>query len=169
MRTPHPVGARIVKLDQRLARVSVNAHEWHEPLRFVVPPADAPPSSNRAESMDLVLPRAATRPWAPAHLRAAREASGDIAVSWVRCARVGGESWGPGEPPLGVPTESYRLEVLDGGAVVRSETISLPTFMYTAAAQTAVFGSLPGSLHLRVAQMGESGATGLNTELTITL
>jgi hypothetical protein len=32
MRAPHPVGARIVKLDQRLARVSVNAHEWHEPL-----------------------------------------------------------------------------------------------------------------------------------------
>ncbi len=169
MRAPHQVGARVVKLDQRLARVSVSAHEWQEPLRIVVPPADAFPSSNRAEVADVILPHASRRPWAPAHLRAVREASGDVAVSWVRCARVGGESWGPGEPPLGVPAESYRLEVLDGGDVIRSETISLPTFIYTAAAQTADFGSLPGSLRIRVAQLGESGATGLNTELTITL
>ncbi len=39
MRAPHPVGARIVKLDQRLARVSVNAHEWQELLNFIAPPA----------------------------------------------------------------------------------------------------------------------------------
>ena len=82
---------------------------------------------------------------------------------------MGDESWGPGEPPLGALAESYRLEVLDGGDVIRSETISLPTFIYTAAAQTTDFGSLPGLLHIRVAQLGESGATGLNTELTITL
>jgi len=169
MRAPHPVGARIVKLDQRLARVNVSGHEWQEPLHFVVPPADALPSSNRAEVADVILPHASRRPWAPAHLRAAREASGDVAVSWVRCARVGGELWGPGEPPLGALAESYRLELLDGGDVVRSETTSLPTFIYTAAAQTADFGSLPGSLHIRVAQLGESGATGLKTELTITL
>ncbi len=75
----------------------------------------------------------------------------------------------PGSHLLGVPVESYRLEVLDAGAVIRSETTSVSTFIYTAAAQTADFGSLPGSLQIRVAQIGESGATGLNTELTITL
>lgn len=169
MRAPHPAGARIVKLDQRLVRANVGAHEWGEDLTFFAPPADALPTSNRAEMAALILPHAATRPWAPAHLRAAREASGDVSISWVRCARIGGDTWGAGEPPLGFPSESYVLEILDAGDPIRSETTSVPNFTYSAAAQTADFGSLPGSLHIRVAQIGESGATGLNIELTITL
>lgn len=168
MGAPHPVGARIVKLDQRLARANIAAHEWGESLSFIAPPSGASASSNRAERADLILPHAAIRPWAPAHLRARREASGDVAISWVRCARIGGDGWA-GEPPLGFSSESYRLEILDAGDPIRTETSSVPSFIYTAAAQTADFGSLPGSLHIRVAQKGESGATGLNSELTITL
>ncbi len=168
MRAPHPVGARIVKLDQRLARASIAAHEWGESLTFIAPPSGTAPASNRAEHADLVLPHAAIRPWAPAHLRARRDASGDVAISWARCARIGGDSW-VGEPPLGFSSEGYLVEVLDFGDPIRSETTSVPSFVYTAAAQTADFGSLPGSLHIRVAQKGESGATGLNSELTITL
>lgn len=169
MGAPHPIGARIVKLDQRLARLDVSVHEWVEPITFTAPPAGALPSSNGAATEDCVLPHAAVRPWAPAHLRAVREGSGDVLISWVRCARVRGDAWGPGEPPIGFPAERYRLEVLSGGTPVRAETIAVPSFLYSAAAQTADFGSLPGSLHIRVAQLGESGATGLNTELTITL
>lgn len=169
MRAPHPLGARIVKLDQRLARVNIGAHEWGEELLFVAPPADALPTSNRAETATLILPHVGVRPWAPAHLRAVREASGDVRITWIRCARIGGDYWGPGEPPLGFPGESYVLKILDGGDPVRTETTSVPSFNYLAAAQTADFGSLPGSLHIRIGQVGESGATGLNIELTITL
>jgi len=169
MRAPHPVGARIVKLDQRLVRADIGGHEWHEPLTFIAPPAGALPTSNRATSCDLILPRAATRPWAPAHLRAVRDGVGDVLISWVRCARVGGDAWGPGEPPVGFPAEGYVLEILDGGDPIRTLTTAIPSFLYGAAAQTTDFGSLPGSLHIRVAQKGESGATGLNSELTITL
>ncbi|MEZ5957929.1 MAG: glycoside hydrolase/phage tail family protein [Hyphomonadaceae bacterium] len=169
MRAPHPVGARIVKLDQRLARADVATYEWNEPLRFIAPPAGALPSSNRAASIEVMLPHAAIRPWAPAHLRAARDGAGHVLISWVRCTRIGGDAWGPGEPPLGAPAEGYVLEIVDGGDPIRTETTSIPSFLYSAAAQTADFGSLPGSLHIRVAQKGESGATGLNSELTITL
>lgn len=169
MRAPHPVGTRIVKLDERLARADIATYEWHEPLTFTAPPAGALPSSHRAASLDVTLPHAAIRPWAPAHLRAVRDGAGDVAISWVRCARTGGDAWGPGEPPLGVPTEGYVLEILDGGDPIRTETTSIPSFLYSAAAQTSDFGSLPGSLRIRVAQKGESGATGLNSELTITL
>ncbi|MEQ1809097.1 MAG: glycoside hydrolase/phage tail family protein [Terricaulis sp.] len=166
---PHLGGARIVKLDQRLTRVGVGAHEWGEALEFVVPPAAATSASNRAARASLTLPHAGLRPWAPAHLCARRSASGDVAISWVRCARIGGDSWGLGEPPLGFPAEGYVLQILDSGLPVRTESTAVPSFNYSAAAQTTDFGSLPGSLHIRVAQIGESGATGLNTELTITL
>jgi hypothetical protein len=80
-----------------------------------------------------------------------------------------GDTWGPGEPPLGFAAEAYRLEILDAGVVVRTVESSAPSFTYPAADQTADFGSLPGSLQLRVAQIGENGAAGLNKELTITL
>ena len=169
MRAPHPVGARIIKLDERLVRAEIGAHEWDEALTFIAPPAGASSSSNRAVSVEMTLPHAALRPWAPAHLRAARDTSGDVTISWVRCARIGGDALGPGEPPLGAPTEGYRLEILDGGDVVRSVNVAVPSFVYSGPEQTADFGAPPSSLHIRVAQIGESGATGLNTELTITL
>ncbi|HVK81189.1 MAG TPA: hypothetical protein VM915_11325, partial [Verrucomicrobiae bacterium] len=125
---------------------------------------------NRAAHFSVTLPHAALRPWAPAHVRARRDASGDVAISWVRCARIGGDAWGPGEPLLGESVEDYRLDILDGGgAVVRStETLSSP-FIYTAAQQSADFGAPPASLRLQVAQLAASGAPGLNKELTIPL
>jgi hypothetical protein len=169
MRAPHPAGARIIQLDERLVRAEIGAHEWNEALTFVAPPAGALPSSNRAANVAATLPHAALRPWAPAHLRVARNAGGDVAMSWIRCARIGGDAWGPGESPLGAPTEGYRLEILDGGDVIRSVNVAVPSFVYSGADQTADFGAPPASLHIRVAQIGESGATGLNTELTITL
>jgi hypothetical protein len=170
MRTPHPVGARIIKLDARLVRADIAAHEWAEPLTFAAPPAMALPSDPRATQTTRTLPHAALRPWAPAHLRAMRDSSGDVQISWIRCARTGGDAWSAGEPPLGALVEGYMLEILDGGGgVVRSLTLNNPSYLYVSADQTADFGSPPGSLRLRVAQIGENGATGLNTELTITL
>lgn len=70
MREPHPGGARIVKLDHRLARVDIASHEWGETISFVVPPAEVLATDARASSLDAALPHAAVRPWAPAHLRA---------------------------------------------------------------------------------------------------
>lgn len=170
MATPHPVGARIVLLDQKLARINIGAHEWGETLEIVAPPAGAASTHNRAARFEVTLPRAALRPWAPAQVRARRDAAGDVAISWVRCARLGGDSWGAGEPPLGEPVEGYRLAILDGGgSVIRSaDTLSSP-FIYTAAQQIADFGAPPASLRLRIAQLAASGAPGLNTELTIPL
>jgi len=169
MAAPHPVGARFVVLDQRLARADIAAHEWGEALSFIAPPAGAMVTHARAAALTATLPNAALRPWPPAHLRALRDASGDIAISWVRCARIGGDAWGAGEAPLGEESESYRLDILDGADVVRSITAASPGYLYAAADQTADFGTPPGSLQVRVAQFGAGGVAGLNKELTITL
>ena len=143
MQAPHLEGARIVRLDERLARADIGAHEWHEPLTFVAPPAGAPPSSNCAASLAATLPHACLRPWAPAHLRVLADDSGDIAISWIRRARIGGDAWGPGEPPLGAPSEAYVVEILDGDEIVRIETVSVPSFLYSVTDQTA-----DGSAHV---------------------
>lgn len=170
MRAPHPVGARIVKLDERLARMTINVHHWQEPLPVAVPPANAPMTDARAAFASIILPRAHARQWAPAHLQAKRQPNGDVAISWVRCARSGGDSWGPGEPPIGAPSEAYQLDILDAaGALKRTATLNSPSFTYTSALQSADFGALPASLRFQVAQIGANGATGLNSALTITL
>jgi hypothetical protein len=170
MSAPHPAGTRIVILDARLARMDVAAHEWNEPVLFVAPPVGSAATDARASVQSIDLPHAALRPWAPAHVRAVREASGDVAISWVRCARIGGDSWGPGEPPLGAPNEAYQIDILNGGgATLRSSTISTAGYTYTAAGQIADFGAPPTSLRLRVAQLDASGSPGLNNEVTISL
>lgn len=169
MRSPHPVGARIVKLDRRLARAEIGAHEWGEPLVFIAPPAGAAAPDPRASAATLVLPHAAQRPWAPAHLGARRLAGGDISISWVRCARMGGDTWGAGEPPLGATAEAYRLEIFNGAILKRSIDVAGASFLYGTAEQALDFGAAPISLRFRVSQLGENGAPGLNKELTITL
>jgi hypothetical protein len=168
MRSPHPVGARIVKLDARLARLSIGAHEWGDELVFLAPPAGGAFNDARAVWLDAALPRAATRPWPPAHLRAKR-AGGDVHVSWVRRAHKAGDQWGAGDPPLGFGSEAYRLDILDGVTLKRSVTVSSPVYVYSAADQTADFGAPPGSMTLRVAQLGDGGAPGLNKQTTVLL
>jgi hypothetical protein len=97
-----------------------------------------------------------------------RVAGGDVAISWVRCARSG-DHWGAGDPPLGAPEESYRLHILDGEILKREVVVAASSHLYAAADQTADFGAPPASLRLRVAQIGADGSSGLNKELTIAL
>jgi hypothetical protein len=135
----------------------------------IAPPSGLLPTYARATVQSVTLPHAATRPWAPAQVRATRRASGDVSISWIRCARAGGDWLGPGDVPLGELSETYQLDILSGTTVKRSVTVTSPAHAYSSANQIADFGTPPASLHVRVAQLDSGGAPGLNTELTITL
>lgn len=167
---PTPAGRRIVKLDQRLARLSIAAHEWGGPLAFAAPPRGLPLDSAAAALESRTLAHVAQRPFPPVRLRAHRDGAGDAHLSWIRQARKGGLAWGPGDPPLGEAAERYLLEILDGaGAVLRSVETAAPSFLYDSAAQSADFGAPPTSLRFRVGQIGADGLPGLKTERTLPL
>lgn len=168
MRSPHRAGARIVKLDRRLARLEIAAHEWGEALALAAPPASAPAADARAVVVSLALSRAAARAWAPAHLRAQRTPDGGVRLTWIRCARSGGDGWGAGEPPAESP-ESYQVDILSGETIKRTAIVPAPEYAYTAAAQVSDFGGPAASFRLRVAQIDRFGRPGLKRELTITL
>jgi hypothetical protein len=76
-----------------------------------------------------------------------RLAGGDVRISWLRCARLGGDAWA-GEPPLGEEAESYRLQILSGGAPVRTFETSAPEQIYALTDQIADFGSPPTEIRV---------------------
>ena len=102
------------------------------------------------------------------HLQGKRDPStGDWNLLWIRRTRMGGDSWESVEVPLAEEIEAYRLEILDGGDVVRSVDLDAPTFLYTAAMQIADFGSTQWNVTIRVAQVSQVYGAGIAaTELT---
>ena len=71
------------------------------------------------------------------HLRVAEVAGGNLAVSWIRRTRIGGDRWDTPEVPLGEESESYLLRVMRGSAVLREVVVAAPLWTYPAAARAA--------------------------------
>lgn len=77
------------------------------------------------------------RPYAPVHLRAARNGSGDVDLAWIRRTRIDGDSWMSVEVPLGEEREEYLLRVRVQDAVVREVQVSTGGWTYPFAQQLA--------------------------------
>jgi len=102
----------------------------------------------------------------PVHVRAVRS-GGDVAIAWMRRTRLGGDSWETPEVPLGEDSESYEVDILDGGSVMRTLTVSVPDVVYTAAAQAADFGSPQPAYDIRVYQLSASYGRGTPRAATV--
>jgi hypothetical protein len=92
------------------------------------------------------------KPLSPAHVRGSRSA-GDLAISWVRRTRMGGDSWDAVEVPLAEEAERYEVDILDGSTVKRTLATISPSATYTASQQTADFGAPQSSISLRAYQL----------------
>lgn len=93
------------------------------------------------------------KPFAPVHVRGSRDASGNLAVSWVRRTRTGG-GWTDGsDVPLAEESERYEIEILNGGTVVRTLTSVTSAVSYSAAEQSTDFGAPQSSVSVRIYQL----------------
>jgi hypothetical protein len=93
------------------------------------------------------------RPLSPVHVRGVRNHSGDLAISWIRRTRRGGDSWDMAEVPLAEDWERYEIDVLDGDVVRRTLTAGEPFVSYGADQQIADFGEMPESVLVRIYQL----------------
>lgn len=144
-------GAWVVAIKD-LTAVPLAAHECGLPLVWRAGPAGAPPGGNIAADAELTWRALADRPWAPAHPKAEWQSGGDLALSWIRRARTGGDGWEI-EPPVGEEREVYRVEVRLDGEVVETAEVETCAFTWTEEAQTALFpDGLPAGLSVRVSQ-----------------
>jgi hypothetical protein len=100
----------------------------------------------------------AETPLSPVHVRAVRLGSGDLRISWIRRGRIEADAWAEGEVPLDEAQERYRLEILDGSAVLRSVEVGVAGFTYPAADELADFGEAQATLGIRVRQLGRLAA-----------
>lgn len=154
-----PVGATIVRLDGALARLDLAAYERGATLTVVAPPSGLSMMDAHAALRAALFADIWARPFAPVHVRGKRGVSGDVAITWVRCGRLGGDAW-QGEVPLGDDSEAYRIDILSGGVPVRSWDTATPAATYAAAHQIADFGAPPAILTVRVAQMSQRHGAG---------
>ena len=106
------------------------------------------------------------RPLAPVRLKAVRQGD-DLLVSWIRRARVGGDSWEVGEVPLAEEREAYRLDIFNGASLRRSVTVAEPFYLYRAADIAAEFGAGAADFTLRVAQLSTTFGPGAFMQRTI--
>ncbi len=96
------------------------------------------------------------RPPSPVHLRAIRQANGDIAIAWVRRSRAGWAWTSGADTPLGEEHERYLVRLASGGASRLAET-EVAAFTYPAADQAADDMALP--ITIEVVQLGSNAAS----------
>jgi hypothetical protein len=147
---PCAAGNRVLVLDARATLLPVPG-AWlgaSAELRSFAGPADA--AGTLAEVPVGLGP---ILPLAPAHLRAVRSGSGDIALSWVRRSRTDTDSWATEDAPFDVTPEAYRVTILSGGSAVRTIEAGSPAANYLAAEQAADFGGLPAGFDFTVVQL----------------
>ncbi len=154
MRDPVAAGARVVVLDpSKLAFLDMTADQRGQTQRLRYGPARYASSDPSYKEADFVFGAVGLRPWSPSQIEGVRTNAGDVSLSWARRTRFDGDSWEAGDVPLNEDAESYDLEILNGSSVVRTvAALTTPAFLYTAAMQTADFGSAQSSYTFRVYQ-----------------
>ncbi len=158
-----PAGAPVVLLGEGLARAGVALSERGLPMVWRAASAGGPPGGAAMTQVEAVWRGLADRPWSPCHLRRTAQPGGDILFSWIRRARLAGDAL-DGEPPLSEEREAYRLEILDGGAVVRTVPTDAPAWVWTPVMQATDFpAGAPPRVTVRVAQLSAVWGPGATT------
>jgi hypothetical protein len=93
---------------------------------------------------------------------------GAVQVRWTRRTRIGGDDWGSAEVPLSEAREVYRVEVINGGAVLRAIEVNQTEWLYSAADQAADFAVNERSLiQIRVSQGSDIYGWGVPTQASL--
>lgn len=145
----HRPGSRFVLLDPaRMLAIDLGSEMVGRPLR--VRPSGF---GVAATPVALVVAGNALRAPPPVFLRGAVD-GGDLVFGWTRRSRAGAGWNDVVDAPLGEDTEAYLVELVVAGAPIRSATVALPEWRYTAGARAADGVSVGIAVTLRVAQLG---------------
>ncbi|MBY6242847.1 glycoside hydrolase/phage tail family protein [Methylosinus sp. Sm6] len=165
MANPVAAGARVIVLNaSTLATIDMTVDQLGQAMTLRAGPAIYDRGDATYHDYTVTPQGVGLRPWSPSQLAGARDlGSGDVTFTWARRTRYGGDAWEAADAPLNEQSESYDLEIMNGSSVARTvSALSSPSFLYTAAAQSADFGALQSSysicVYQRSAQIGRGQA-----------
>ncbi|MEQ1950705.1 baseplate multidomain protein megatron [Mesorhizobium yinganensis] len=151
-----------VILNDRVKSAGLLAGEVGLPLNWRVGPSGTVISEDRFASYSEIGGVRARLPLAPVQLRCRTGSGGDLAFSWIRRGRIDADDWAATDIPLGEEREEYRIDVSGpGGPVVRSDTVSVPSWTYTGGDIAADFGGMPAEIDITVRQLSLSAGWGI--------
>jgi len=160
-------GQPVALIDASVVRVAVGESGVARPLNWRYGPSNRDIGHTSYVQDAHAFQGIARRPYAPVHLRGARDAAGNLSIHWVRRTRIGGDNWELTEVALGETMELYEVDILDGANVVRTLTTTEPEATYTASEQVADFGGLQASLLCRVHQLSATWGRGKSSDARI--
>lgn len=159
-------GAAVVVLDDAVVPLGLGSEEMGLRLNWI---AEAAGATDRAGPFPFEGGMRAETPLSPVHVRATRNDSGAMAISWIRRGRVDADNWIASDIPLDEPFERYRVEVLSGTMVKRQAEVSVPGWTYPLADEMQDFGSPQAEISVRIRQMGQRIPMGLPAVTTIAI
>jgi hypothetical protein len=156
-----PVGADFVMLDDAVRSAGLLESEAGLLLNWRIGPSGSDLSGANFVSKAEVGGVRALLPLSPVHVKATRVGN-DFRLSWVRRGRLDADKWEGSDIPLAEDREEYRIEIAPaGGAVMRTEIVSEPAWLYPAADISADFGTLPAEIDLTLRQLSVAAGWGI--------
>ena len=152
-------GARFVLLDQAVTPVELSQNQIGLQLNWRYGPANRDLGDPDYRTETHTFSGLGLRPLSPVHIRG-RRAGADLALTWVRRTRLGGDNWIAAEVPLAEDSERYEIDILSGTTVNRTLTASSPSITYTAADQATDFGAPQPAVSLRIFQVSAFAGRG---------
>jgi hypothetical protein len=154
------IGSRIVFLGAALVPLPVTEAELGMPWNWRIGPVDRAAGDAINLALSFTPQGRGLRPWSPVRIKGVWQGSGDISLSWLRRTRsLAGDSWNAPEVPLGEASESWDIEILNGGGSVTRTVPGLGSaaWTYTATMQSTDVGGPITILRLRIFQNGQLG------------
>ena len=153
-----PAEALFVLLDDAVVPVGLRGGEIALDLNWRIGPTGAAFIDDHFVTIAQPGGVRATQPLSPVHLKAARQPSGDVEISWIRRSRINADDWDGSDVPLGEEREAYEVQILaTDGTVLRERTVPTAGWTYLASEMTADFGAVPEALDVAVRQIGTEG------------
>jgi hypothetical protein len=152
-------GAIAIFLGAGLERVATSPGERGLPLLWRAAPAGTPPGGSGVSEVLFTPEGLYERPWSPAHLRCTGRSDGGFELSWTARSRLDGDRW-EGDIRLADPP-TYRVTVLEAGAVVRSFEVGTGAATYAGADAGADFPHGFKNAEVTVAQWGDGYGWGI--------
>ena len=163
----HMIGERFALLDEAVVAITLPASTIGQTLHLRASTFGDP--LTQGTDVTMTLAGVSLKPYSPVALTATRALSGDVTLTWTRRARIDGGLRDYIDVPLKEAAELYDVIVYNGASEKRHWRLTNPSVVYSAADQTADFGSLPSTLSVKISQVSALAGPGTAAIATLTV